>query len=73
MEDKCQVLEALKPSTNVADVEEAQGGKQQQDSNSCVAMTSASLCCVLRYVICLNVQHRCSAEEILGLETQVLL
>jgi hypothetical protein len=29
MEQKCQVLETLKPSTNVADVDEAWYGKQQ--------------------------------------------
>jgi hypothetical protein len=51
MEQKCQVLETLKPSTNIVNAEETQGGKQQRrssrDSNTFVAVTASK--CVLCY------------------------
>jgi hypothetical protein len=49
MEQKCQVFEPLKPSTNTVNVKETQGVKQQQrspqDTNPVVAMTESK--CVL--------------------------
>ena len=49
MEQKCQVLETLKPSNNIANVKEIQAGKQQRrsprDSKTFVATTESK--CVL--------------------------
>jgi hypothetical protein len=49
MEQKCQVLETLNPSTNIVNTKETQGGKQQRrtarDSNTFLAMIESK--CVL--------------------------
>jgi hypothetical protein len=59
MEQKCKDLETLKPSINIANRKETQGGKQQQKSawgiTTFVAMTENK--CVLSHIVCLNVQR----------------
>jgi diphosphomevalonate decarboxylase len=61
MEQKYQVLETLKPSTNIVNAKETQGGKQQRrsprDSDTFMAVTESKLYCVLNHIICLNVQY----------------